>query len=127
MSAPRRADDAALTPQGAAAFRVTTERHGRKMAWLSLFGPLDLRSAGVLATELLSVEGRVSRVILDTRRLSFLDAVGLHVLLHAAQRAKRGGWDLTVIQGSKPIDRLIRFPDIARRLRLVEDPAELLS
>ncbi len=108
-------------------FWVTTERNGRKMAWLSLIGELDLRSAGVLARELLSVEGRVRRVVLDARRLSFLDAVGLHILLHAGQRAKRGGWELAVILGSKPLDRLVRFPNIARRLRLVSDPAELLS
>lgn len=81
----------------------------------------------MLARQLLSVEGRVGRVVLDARGLSFLDAVGLHVLLHAGQRAKRGGWDLAVIQGSKPIDRLFHFPDIARRLRLVKNPADLLA
>ncbi|MDQ6750246.1 MAG: STAS domain-containing protein [Actinomycetota bacterium] len=97
------------------------------MAWLSLVGQLDLRSAGVLARELLGVEGRVRRVVLDARRLSFLDAVGVQVLLHASQRAKRGGWEFAVIRGSKPLERLVRFPNIARRLRLVSDPAELLS
>ncbi len=107
--------------------RVTTERTGRELAWLSLVGQLDLRSAGVLARELLTVEGRVGRVVLDARRVSFLDAVGVHVLLHASQRAKRGGWELAVIRGSKAIDRLLRFPEIARRLRLVNNPADLLS
>jgi len=63
-----------------APFRVTTKRNGRKTAWLSLFGQLDLRSAGVLARQLLRVEGGVARVVLDARGLSFLDAVGLHVL-----------------------------------------------
>lgn len=81
---------------------------------------------GCWRVQLLRVEGRVARVILDARGLSFLDAVGLHVLLHAGQRAKRGGWDLAVIQGSKPIDRLFRFPDLARRLHLVDDPTDLL-
>jgi anti-anti-sigma factor len=108
-------------------FRVTTERHGRRLAWLSLFGQLDLRSAGVLARELLSVEGHVGQVVLDARGVSFLDAVGIQVLLHASQRARRGGWELAVIRGSKSIERLFRFPDIARRLRLVDDPADLLS
>lgn len=107
-------------------FRVTTDRDGPQVAWLCLVGQLDLRSAGVLARELLGVEGRVRRVVLDARRLSFLDAVGLHVLLHAGQRAKRGGWELAVILGSKPLERLIRFPNIARRLRLVNHPADLL-
>lgn len=120
-------DGSAPSPEHVAPFRVTTERTGAKMAWLSLFGQLDLRSAAVLARQLLSVEGRVGRVVLDVRGLSLMDAVGVHILLHASQRAKRGGWDLAVIQGSKPIDRLLRFPEIARRLRLVEDPAELLS
>lgn len=108
-------------------FRVTTERHGRGMAWLSLFGELDLRTAGWLARELLNVEGRVARVVLDARGVSFLDAVGLHILLHASRRAKRGGWDLAVIRGGKAIDRILRSPSIANRLRLVDDPAELLA
>jgi len=118
---------AARSHKRGAPFRVTTERSGGKTAWLSLIGALDLRSAGVLGRELLSVEGRVRRVVLDARRLSFLDAVGLHVLLHAGQRAKRGGWELAVIQGSEPIDRLLRFPGIARRLRLVKNSADLPS
>ncbi len=121
------AADSAPSHQVDAAFRVTTEHDGPKQAWLSLAGQLDLRSAGVLARELLQVEGRVPRVVLDARRLSFLDAVGLHVLLHAGQRAKRGGWELAVILGSRPLDRLVRFPHIARRLRLVSNPADLLS
>ncbi len=117
----------APSPALAPPFRVTTERDGPRVAWLSLVGQLDLRSAGVLARELLGVEGRVRRVVLDARRLSFLDAVGVQVLLHASQRAKRGGWEFALIRGSKPLERLVRFPNIARRLRLVSDPAELLS
>ncbi len=108
-------------------FRVTTERHGRAMAWLSLFGELDLRAAGWLARELLRVEGRVARVVLDARGLSFLDAGGIHILLHASKRAKRGGWDLAVIRGRKANESLFGLPNIARRLRLVDDPAELLT
>lgn len=108
-------------------FQVTTKRSGRALAWLSLAGELDLRSAGMLARELLAVEGDVRRVVLDARGVSFLDAVGLHVLLHASQRAELGGWELIVIRGSAAIDRLLRFPQIARRLRLVGEPGRLLS
>jgi anti-anti-sigma factor len=108
-------------------FRVTTECSGGRLAWLSLSGQLDLRSAGFLARELLSVEGRVRQVVLDARGLSFLDAVGLHILLHASQRAKRGGWDLAVIRGGRALDRLFRLPSVGRHLRLVDHPTELLS
>ena len=108
-------------------FRVTTERTGHDVARLSLSGQLDLRSAGMLARELLRVEGDFQRVVLDARGVSFLDAVGLHVLLHASQRAELGGWELRVIRGSAAIDRLFRFPQIARRLRLVGESDRLLS
>lgn len=109
-----------------APFRVVTQRTGDGVARLSLAGQLDLRSAGMLARELLRVEGKVERVVLDARGVSFLDAVGLHVLLHASQRAQLGGWELVVIRGSKAIDRLFRFPQIARRLRLVTAPDRVL-
>lgn len=36
----------ASSHQPVAPFRVTTERNGRKTAWLSLFGQLDLRPLG---------------------------------------------------------------------------------
>ena len=100
-------------------FQVATRRTGHAVARLSLAGQLDLRSAGMLARELLRVEGDVRRVVLDARGVSFMDAVGLHVLLHASQRAELGGWELVVIRGSRAIERLCRFPKMARRLRLV--------
>ena len=37
------------------------------MAWLSLSGELDLRSAGLPARELLRVEGRVGRIAAGER------------------------------------------------------------
>ena len=124
----RRSESAASSPsrERPCSFRVTTERHGG-MAWLSLFGELDVRAAGSLARELLRVEGRVARVVLDARGLSFLDAVGLHILLHASQRAKRGGWDLAVIRGRRANDGIFGLPNVARRLRLVDDPVDLLT
>lgn len=108
-------------------FQVTTQRIGRAVARLSLAGQLDLRSAGILARELLRVEGDVQRVVLDARGVSFMDAVGLHVLLHASQRAELGGWELVVIRGSQAIERLFRFPQIACRLRLVGEREGLRS
>lgn len=110
-----------LSGEPAGFFRIAIERSGHALARLSLFGQLDRRSAGLLARELLRVEGRVRRLILDVRGCSSLDAVGLHILLHARQRAEQGGWELDVVSGGKPlIGRLVRFPEIARRLTLLD-------
>lgn len=127
LSAAPQTVGSAPSSRSQAPFRVVTRRTGRNVARLSLAGRLDLRSAGMLARELLKVEGDVQQVVLDARGVSFLDAVGLHVLLHASQRAQLGGWELVVIRGSKAIDRLFRFPQIARRLRLVAEPDRVLS
>lgn len=50
-----------------------------------------------------------ARLVLDLRRLSFIDSTGLHLLVALDQRAQRDGFLLTVIAPAAPNDRAIQL------------------
>jgi anti-sigma B factor antagonist len=57
-----------------------------------------------------------ARVVLDLRRLSFIDSNGLHLLVALDQRAARDGFLLTLLAPAAPIDRTIQLSGLARAL-----------
>ena len=50
-----------------------------------------------------------ARLVLDLRRLSFIDSTGLHLLVALDQRARRDGFLLTLVAPAAPIDRAIQL------------------
>ena len=48
-----------------------------------------------------------ARLVLDLRRLSFIDSAGLHLLVALDQRAQRDGFQLTLLAPPAPADRAI--------------------
>ena len=50
-----------------------------------------------------------ARLLLDLRRLSFIDSTGLHLLVALDQRARRDGFLLTLVAPTAPIDRAIQL------------------
>lgn len=50
-----------------------------------------------------------ARLVLDLRRLSFIDSTGLHLAVALDERAQRDGFLLTLIAPATPIDRAIQL------------------
>jgi anti-sigma B factor antagonist len=82
-------------------------------------GELDLATADTLrsaldeaVTETLSAAldgmGHGARLVLDLRGLSFIDSTALHLLVALDQRARRDGFQLTLLAPPAPIDRAIQ-------------------
>jgi anti-sigma B factor antagonist len=67
--------------------------------------------SAVAETQRVALDGMESpaRLVLDLRGLSFLDSTGLHLLLALNQRAKRDGFQLTLLAPAAPIDRPIEL------------------
>ena len=57
--------------------------------------------------------------MLDLRGLSFIDSTGLHLLVALDQRAKRDGFQLTLIAPAAPIDRAIQLSGLDQVLPFV--------
>jgi anti-sigma B factor antagonist len=90
---------------------------------LSLRGDLDM--AGVAEFELMlsHTEASCPEVILiDLRRVSFLDSSGLRVLLGADARAKAASRKLLLVRGPDVVHRVFEIALLDRRFTFVDAP-----
>jgi len=95
-------------------------------ALISLSGELDLSGAPALDEEIarLSARDDVRRVVLDLRRLEFLDSSGLRVVALAERRLTEAGRELALVRGPETVQRVFAITRMEERLRFV-DPSEL--
>lgn len=63
-----------------------------------------------------------AHLVLDLRRLSFIDSTGLHLVVALDERARRDGFLLTLIAPAAPVDRAIQLCGLDQVLPFV--PAE---
>lgn len=93
---------------------------------LDVSGELDLASSPALERELeRPVVASAELLIIDLRRLEFMDSTGLSVLVRAHQRAAQSGQRLVVIRGPQQVQRLLTLTGVAERLTLADSPEEL--
>jgi anti-sigma B factor antagonist len=90
---------------------------------VALSGELDLSSALVFDEELRRIEddGKSQTVVLDLRKLKFLDSTGLRLIWSAHARAKRCGRRLRIVPGSDAVRRIFRLTGMQERLDIVEE------
>jgi anti-anti-sigma factor len=89
-------------------------------------GELDLATKDLLDQELDEAGAWSKRVVLDLRRLQFVDSSGLHALLRIDRRLEETGGSLTIIRGPRPVERLFNMTGLDTRLHII-DPDELIS
>lgn len=87
---------------------------------VALIGELDLATMGV-AEEALNDLPEASAVVLDLRKLSFLDSSGLRLILTFAEAD--GSRAFHVVKGPAQVSRVFELTGAAERLNLVEDPS----
>jgi anti-anti-sigma factor len=91
-------------------------------------GELDLASGPELESALDAiVAGRTRIVVVDLRRLEFMDSTGLSIIVRAHQRLARDGCELGLVRGSSQVQRLLDLTGVAARLRLAAAPEELIG
>jgi anti-anti-sigma factor len=108
-------------------FRVETQTTGR-LTTLTVTGELDLMSSPVLERELEKAYALdADWILLDFRRLAFMDSTGLHLLVKAQQRAEEAGRRLALTRGGEQVQRLLDLTGVADLVRIVESPEQLLE
>ena len=91
-----------------------------------LDGDLDLSRVPDLELLIASRERSGTRVlVLDLRRVTFMDSSVLRLLLAADQRARREGRRLVLAVGEGAILRLLRITLLESRFELTDDPAAI--
>ena len=95
---------------------------------IAVAGELDLSSALTFDEEVRRAEERKPRtIILDLRKLRFMDSTGLRLIMSAQSRARTRDRRLAIVLGSEPVKRLFRLAGVSRRLEIVEHPSAALG
>jgi anti-sigma B factor antagonist len=99
--------DGQTPPPGRLGVRIETD--GGEVS-LGLEGELDLASVGELERQLeLALATNPQRVVLDLRRLSFIDSSGLRAIIHADTHAREQGAQLVLRPGGAAIQRVFEL------------------
>jgi anti-anti-sigma factor len=94
---------------------------------IAVAGELDLSSALTFDEEVRRAEERQpATIVLDLRKLRFMDSTGLRLIMSAQSRARTRGRRFAVVLGSDPVKRLFRLAGVNRRLEIVEHPSAVL-
>lgn len=95
---------------------------------VALEGELDISTAPRVEEELRGVEGeRPPVVVLDLRKLTFLDSSGLRLVIEADARAREEGRRLVIVPGPPEVQRVFRVTLLDTRLDFVEDPLTMTA
>ncbi len=86
-------------------------------------GELDIASTDELEKQLTAIEAdSPGTLVLDLRRVEFIDSTGLRALIAADERARSGGRRLAVVRGPDAVARLLTVTQLDQRLEIVDDP-----
>ncbi len=106
--------------------RIATRRAQDRVI-LELDGELDMVNARLLRDALAGPDVLASTmVVLDLRRLSFVDSTGLKAIFTARNESRRRGQEFAVTRGSQQVERLLSVTRLGEHLRTIATPDELL-
>ena len=95
---------------------------------IAVAGELDLSSALTFDDEVRRAEERLPEtLVLDLRKLRFMDSTGLRLIMSAHARARTRGRRLAIVLGSGAVKRLFRLAGVTRRLEIVDHPSAVLG
>jgi anti-anti-sigma factor len=104
---------------------VTTEIDGTT-AFLAMDGELDIAGAPRVERELERLEAEEPEtLVLDLRRLAFMDSTGLRLVVAADARAREQGRRLVVVRGPEAVQRIFHMTRLDERREIVDEPDAL--
>jgi anti-sigma B factor antagonist len=106
---------------------ITIESLAPDTVCVELSGELDFSRAYTFDEEMRRLEmQKPSSIVLDLRKLNFLDSAGLGRVLAVQRRASRDGRRLVVVRGSRAVERLFALSALNLRLEMVSEPRAAL-
>ena len=79
---------------------------GSDAAWVHVVGELDIATAPQLERTLRDAQLQARLVVLDLRKLAFMDSAGVHAIVKAGIRARQVARRLLVLSGPPHVDRI---------------------
>jgi anti-anti-sigma factor len=107
-----------MDAQPAAHLAVDVAEAGEGRVTVALRGELDIATSVAVAERLAALRGR--RVVIDLRRLTFIDSSGMHVLLRACRGAAATGASVRLRRPPRRVMRTFELVGLADVLPFVE-------
>ena len=85
-------------------------------------GEIDLATVDVVREAVERAIQPGEDLVLDLRDVGFLDTSGLRYVLELNDRASRDGFDLRLVKGPRPVQRVFEVSGLEPRLPFVDDP-----
>jgi anti-sigma B factor antagonist len=110
------------------ALQYTVQRPDFDTIHVTLQGSLDVARAYDFDDAMRHIERTApGRILIDLRKLDFLDTTGLSRLLAVRRRCRRAGRRLVLVRGSRAIQQLFAAVSLDEQFELVGDPVEVLA
>lgn len=94
-------------------------------AWVRPVGELDIDTAPALEDALAAErEAGSRRLVLDLRRLTFMDSTGLRLVIRWDTAARQQGFEFAVVPGQEAVQRVIKLTGMDDYLTVAEPPAD---
>jgi anti-sigma B factor antagonist len=99
---------------------ITEEQDGQTR--IALVGELDIASAPQFEEGLTTVEANSPGVlVLDLRRVEFIDSTGLRAVIGADERARSTDRRFVIVRGTAAVERVFSVTQLDQRLEIVDD------
>ena len=109
-------------------FSLKVEQMVPGVMCVRLSGELDLNRAYTVDEELRTVEAmHPETIVLDLRRVTFVDSAGLARIVAARRRAARSGRRLAVVRSCAAVQRLFALTAMDHHFELVSEPEAVLT
>ena len=103
-------------------FSCDVARNGSS-AWVRPAGDLDLDTVHRVESALAELrEEGCGSLVLDLRRLTFMDSTGLRLVIRWHAAAREQGFRFAVVPGSEVVQRVFRLTGMDAHLTLAEPP-----
>ncbi len=96
---------------------VVTDRDAQRV-FVVPHGELDIMTAGELRAALTeAADHGASEVVLDMRRLTFIDSTGIRLLVQTESAARFNGGRFAIIEGGDPVARMLAMTGLSDQFR----------
>lgn len=103
----------------AKAFTVEVRR-GESASIVVPVGELDLANVDLVEESLQQLAGGgMTRIVLDLRRLSFIDSTGIRLVLRWQVRSREAGFVFELVQGPPEVERVFHVSGLLDRLPFI--------
>ena len=105
---------------------IDVRREGERTV-VRLDGELDLASVPLLESEVENATlDNPAEIVLDLRKLEFIDSTGLRAILSLDQRAAERGQTFALVRGPQQVQRLMNMTRVDEHLKIIASPEEIL-